>query len=248
MNDKKGACLFATVLYLFATSAPAPAQTRPLAHVIAYFQTDGRSFEEALEELARSGTSAFVIGFEVAEPNAERPPIRASMDDSTVAQILTFLCTQDKRYGYADAGQGVIDVIPTRESATLHKILEMSVSEVDLHVYEWPQNVISRLSDFLPDLRSFLEQHAAEWARNTGHPLPGSPGLTMSTNVKPPLLAISLRNTTVRGVLNAIAAYTIRRQVDSSPVIGPSGWKAEFVPDDQAPTTLGGYLKFSVFP
>lgn len=212
------------------------------------FQIDSQSFEDALKELARAGTGVFVIGLEVAQPTAERRPIRVSMDNSTVAQILTSLCAQDKRYTYADGGQGVIDVFPTHEAGVLRNVLEMPVPELDLHVDEWPQNVMNRLPEFLPELHGFLARHAAEWARDTGRSLPGSPGAVMSTNVKPPLLSISLTNTTVRGVLNAIAAYTIRKQVNNSPAIGSSGWKAEFLLDGQAPTTLGGYLKFSAFP
>lgn len=224
------------------------ASSKYLSTPIEHFQVDGRPFEQALRELARLGGESFVIGLEVAEPRTRIPLIHLSTT-ATVGQILSSLCAQNANYTFSDPGDGVIDVYPAEEPAVLRKILDIPVDHLTIETHEWPQNILARLPEFVPELQRFFSDSAEQRARETGNLIPGAPGVTMSTDVKPPLMSLSLADTTVRGILNAIAAYTLKKRgPGKGPTLGPTGWEAKFISDATAPTGLGGYLKITPFP
>jgi hypothetical protein len=66
-----------------------------------------------------------------------------------------------------------------------------------------------------------------------------------------PEIEIHLRNTTVRGLLNAIARYMLTHKVtdESGNVhLVPRGWEFQFILDPDADTGLGGYPRWACFP
>jgi len=68
----------------------------------------------------------------------------------------------------------------------------------------------------------------------------------MTTNVTPPEVRINLRNTTVRGLLNRIAAYSLTTAAAQNS-LGASGWEFSFRVDANGPTGLGGYPSWAAF-
>jgi len=108
-----------------------------------------------------------------------------------------------------------------------------------------------QIAGFLPELGAYLQARQLEWSRKTGRPLPGSAGSILSGNVPPPELSVTVHDTTVRGVLDAVAAYTMghgSKTLIDNPWVPPTGWRIDFKPDPEAFTGLGGYVSWSRFP
>ena len=228
---------------------PAP---RGLKAPLAHFVVQKKTLAEALQELASQALPNAVIGFEhvVAPPTAESPRIDVTVHGGTVSDALAAICS-DGRYTYSESVPGVVEVRPSDEPAELRALMDLPIPSLDLDRQEWPGNLIGHIAERIPEVQAYLSAKVMEWSRKTGQPLPGAPGITMSGNVPPPPIKIQLRNTTVRRVLSAIAAYTLEhapRDRSVWPFYSPTGWRVEFTPDPMASTGLGGYLRWSAFP
>jgi len=228
-------------------------QRRALTQRVERIAVEGKSFGEAIRIVAQAGAGAFVIGFEEA-PNTETSPerlVRLSLDDSTLQDVMAALCAQDRRYTYSEELPGVLEVRPVREAPVLAEALSLPVPRLVIQTRDWPANLFARAPEYIPELGAYLAAKAAQQAKATGRPLAGSPGVTMTTNIPPPLIDFAAEGTTVRGALDKLAAYTLelaRQQGTPNVRLAPSGWHAWFVPDASAPTGLGGYLRWSSFP
>jgi hypothetical protein len=240
-----------TAMGLGIAAAQVQPVSRALSVPIQKIVLDDKTFDDALRELVHQSGAKVVIAFEPSATSAANVPrLQLSLENGTVEQVLTALCAIDSRYTFSEGPSGVIEVRPLKEVPELQMVLNLPVSSLKLHVREWAPNLIARLPEFIPELGQYLNMKALEWGKRSGRAAPGSPGATMTTNVTPPLISIQLESTTVRGVLNAIAAYTLLHATEkSAPVYLPgSGWRIDFAPDAQAPTGLGGYIKWSTFP
>lgn len=146
---------------------------------------------------------------------------------------------------------GVVDVYPIRENPEARAILNLPLRRVDISVRDWPRNIFARITNFAPDLNAYLTARAEEYQRRMHLPPPGSPGVTMTTNVTPPHIEIHLQQTTVRGALNAMAAYTLTQdfsqEIPKDVTLGPLCWKFSFQQDAGAANGLGGYQLWSTF-
>ena len=228
------------------------AAPRGLKAPLSNFVVVRKTVAEALQELAGQSLPNAVIGFEhVADsPTTESPRVDVAVHGGTVSDALAAICS-DGRYTYSEVEPGVVEVRPVEEPAELKALMNLPISSLDLDLHEWPGNVFARLTQLIPELQAYLSAKVMECSRRTGQPPPGTAGAAMSTNVPPPPIKIELRNTTVRGVLSAVAAYTLEhapRDRSVWPFYSPSGWRVDFTPDPRAPTGLGGYLRWSPFP
>ncbi|MCE5308562.1 MAG: hypothetical protein LLG20_13065 [Acidobacteriales bacterium] len=245
-----GYLLIATCLYAAGEHGARP---RALDARIPQLGVVGQPFEVVLRELVRRAEGRFVIGLEVAAKPADSKAanLSFSLEDVNVEQVLVAMCSLDPRYTYAENQPGVIEVRPVNEPPVLRELLELRIDHLDLQTKQWFSNLFIRFPEFVPDLGKYLYNKATEWARRTGKALPGSPGSILGGDVIPPEVSIHLENTTVRGVLNSLSAYTLEHSTkdrgDGIP-LSAKGWRVEFVPDPQAPTGLGGYVKWSAFP
>jgi hypothetical protein len=242
---------FISILGAAVASAPLAAQApggpipKALDRPVAHYAVTSLAIEDALAHLVGERARTFVIGFEqAAGAGATEPRISLRVQQGTVAEVLRGICSQDPCYTFSEPEAGVINVYPVDESADARAILNLPLSRVDVSVRDWPANLFARIAEFAPDLRAYLEGRAAEYQRRTRSSPPGSPGVTMTTDVAPPHIEIHLQQTTVRGALNAIAAYTLThsfaKEIPNASV-GASGWKFSFQESANAPTGLGGY-------
>lgn len=206
-----------------------------------------------MRELALLGEHRFVIGFEVAKQPADGKVTRLGLtfENATVEQILLAMCSADRRYTYAENQPGVIKVRPVVQQPELRELMDLPVPSVDVHTQAWYPNLFYGFPRFVPPLSALLDRKERDWAKRTGRVAPGSAGFIMRTNLTPPTISIRVENTTVRGVLNAFAAYTLAHAASDrieGIVLCGTGWRVEFLPDPQAATGLGGYVKWSAFP
>lgn len=244
--------LGATVVSVpLAAQGPGGSVVKPLDRSVAHYDADGLAIEDALARLVGERSRTFVVGFERAGGAGPKTPrVHIHVQQGTVGEVLRAICSQDARYTFSADDNGVIDVYPVSEGAEARAILNLPLSRVDVSVRGWPDNVFARIAEFAPDLRLYLEARAEEHQRRTQSSPPGSPGVTMTTNVAPPHIEIHLQQTTVRGALNAIAAYTLTHSFSKevpSATIEASGWKFWLQEDADAPTGLGGYPHWSSF-
>jgi hypothetical protein len=246
-------CGLVTIGTTAGVAQMAPASPRGLSAPISEFVTTRKTFEETLRELAKRSRQNVVIGFEpaIVVPGIETPLLDITVREGTVEQALAIMCSSDRRYSYTEVQPGVVAVRAAQEPAQLSTLMSLQVPATDIEVREWPFNLFGRVAELIPELGAYLRTKTLEWSKQTGHPLPGSPGIGMNTGESPPLIKIHLQNTTVRGVLNAFAAYTLAhgsQDPSVQPYLPPLGWRVDFTPDPQAPTGLGGYVKWSSFP
>jgi hypothetical protein len=246
-------CVVFTIGATAGVAQVAPAIPRGLSAPVPLLAMTKKPFEDILRELASRSRSNLVIGFEpaIAIPGSEDPLVDVSIHDGTVEQALAIMCSVDRRYRYAEVEPGVVEVRPVQEPVQIQELLDLQVPNVNIEVRDWPFNLFRRAPELIPELGAYLLAKTLEWSKQTGRPLPGSPGIGMNTGEAPPLIKIQLQNTTVRGVLNAFAAYTLThgsRDPSTQPYLPPLGWRVGFTPDSQAPTGLGGYVKWSSFP
>jgi hypothetical protein len=222
---------------------------RGLSAPLANFVVVKKTVADTLQELADRSRPNAVIGFEHVVAS-DSPRIDVTVQSGTVADALAAICA-DGRYTYSEAAPGVVELRPTEEPAELRALMNLPIPSLDLDVREWPGNLFGRVAQSIPELRAYLSAKAMSWAQQTGQPVRATPGLAMSTDVTPPLIKIQLRNTTLRGVLSALAAYTLEnapRDRSVRPFYSASGWRVEFTPDPHSPTGLGGDVRWSPFP
>jgi hypothetical protein len=186
-----------------------------------------------------------------AEDTAETK-ITIHIEHGTLGEVLKQICDQDPRYQFSDEGSGVINIRPGTEAPQSATVLDLPLVGVEFRVREWPGTVIGRLPDFVPELRTYLDARAREYHARTSRPPRGSPGITMSTNVPPPEMKVEIKRPTVRGLLNALAAYTLAQAATGNssrgaPIVA-TGWEFDFILDADADTGLGGYPRWKPFP
>jgi hypothetical protein len=220
---------------------------RPVAH----YDSQGLTIEDALRQLVGGPGRTFVIGFEqAADAGLNEPTIKLQIDHATVGEVLRAICSQNPRYTFSETETGVVDVYPIRESPEARAILDLPLRRVDISVRDWPRNIFAHITGFVPDLNAYLTARADEYQRRTHTLPPGSPGVTMTTDVVPPHVDIHLRQTTVRGALNAMGAYTLTHSFSQevpNVTLGALCWKFSIQEDAAAPTGLGGYPLWSTF-
>jgi hypothetical protein len=231
----------------------APDGTVPMAldRRVADFEVHDVSVEEALKHLVGERGRTFVVGFEQAgETRSAERRITLRVERATIREILQAICSQDPRYEFSEPRVGVINISSPSAPAEARAILALHLDRLDVAVRDWPFNLFARIPEFAPDLRRYLEMRAEEYRRRTMMPPPGSPAVTMTTNVQPPWIELHLRDTTVRGALNAIAAYTLTHSIAGvapNATLEPMGWKFWLQRDAKAPTGLGGYPHWDPF-
>jgi hypothetical protein len=194
-----------------------------------------------------------VIGFEaaVSGAGAKAPGITGEIKNGTVAEVLDLMVATDRRYTYAEPMPGVIEVRPKIENRELAAILTLAVPEERIEAQDWPRNIIMHVAGFLPQLGQYLRARELAWSRSTGRPLPASAGSILSLDAPIPEVSVAVRDTTVRGALDAIAAYTQEhgsKTMPYNPWAPPTGWRVDFRPDAEASTGLGGYVSWALFP
>ena len=219
---------------------------------MAKFNVVDKSFGDALRELALQSRANLVVGFEPADsPQGEAPMIRVAIESGTAGDALALMCAADTRYIYSEVLPGVVEVRPVQPPLAASALMDLPVPGFAIKVHDWPFNLFGRIQELLPALSEYMRVKATEWPTQAGRPYPGSPGITMTTNVPPPLTTIRVESTTVRGVLDALAAYTLAhgsRNPAAKPYLPPVGWRFDFTADSRAPTGLGGYARWSAFP
>jgi hypothetical protein len=226
-----------------------------LATAVGRYEVRDVAIEEALKELVGSANGSAVVGFErvpaEARSPAREPKISINIDHGTVQDVLQQICAGDSRYTFSDAGGGVIDVYPVLEASEAAALLNLALPRVDIKTREWPWNLFAQLPDLAPELSAYLSMRSQQYLAQT-HGLPrGSPGIIMMNKGDAPEVEIQLKNTTVRGLLNALAAYTLTHVVSKQGGVSqtvPLGWEFEFTIDPRADTGMGGYPKWKPFP
>jgi hypothetical protein len=194
------------------------------------------STAELVKDLARAITLQGLIGFENVGDAGPSISIRAS--DTTAGAILREISAQDHRYGVLDTGHStIVNVVATDANTPGHSILELRLSRVDVDLEDWPENIISSLPYFAPDLLEYLK---LVYIREGGvEDQRGSPGVGMRTNLTPPHFRLHLKDLTVREALNAIAAQSFDlycangrdpRFVSKPPATAfyPTGWEFRY--------------------
>jgi len=207
---------------------------------------DQVSMEEALRELRSKNKERILIGFEEI-PRAKdqrQKPISMELSGLTVGGILDKLVAADTRYTYEVTAGSVINVLPRRAKTDPTNLLNIRISKFALHGKFLPQNVISRIGEYAPELGSHLAKKAQEHAARTKI-YPGSAGSILTGGMEPQI-DLELWNMTVREVLNSITLYTVKLSQEK-PDWFPIGWKYEFIIDPKAQTGLGGYPSWSDF-
>lgn len=245
-------CCFAFIVASTGVAQAPAGGPRGLSVRLSKFNVVNKSFDDVLRELAVQSRSNLVIGFEPAiSPEGRVPMIRVAMESGTAGDALALMCAADKRYVYFEVRPGVVEVRAVQQPPAASALMDLPVPSAEISVHDWPFNLFGRIQDLLPTLDEYLRMKAAGWSAQTGRPVPGSPGITMMASVPPPLIAIHLENTTVRGVLEALAEYTLTHGSKNrayDPYLPPVGWRLDFTTNPQAPTGLGGYAKWSAFP
>lgn len=216
------------------------------------------TFEDGLRTLAAAARPNAVMGFEpaIADSGAEAtritaPRITLAVKDSTVGEVLALMCAADRRYTYSEVQPGVIDVRPKLESREVAAIMAIPVSSAKIVDRDWLTNVVMHIAGYVPELGRYLRAKELAWSQQTGRPLPGSAGSLMTSSVPIPEVSIEIRDTNVRGVLDAIAAYSLvhgSKTPTEDPWVPPTGWRVDFKPDPEAFTGLGGHISWSRFP
>jgi hypothetical protein len=217
------------------------------------FELSNATFDDALRNLAAKVRPNAVIGFEpvIAEGGPEPARVTGVVSDGALGDVLALMCAADNRYTYSEVQPGVIEVRPKVENRELAVILNLPIPRAKIIAQDLPSNLIIHIFELLPELGRYLQAKVLAWSQKTGRPLPGSPGITMMSNPPPPEVSIEVQNTTVRGVLDAIGAYSLvhgSKSILESPWVPPTGWRVNFKPDPEAPTGLGGYVSWSRFP
>ena len=258
MRDHVPAFIWPLMLTLASTVAGQPlsspySERHGLQAPIERFVLSGDTFEVALRNLAAIARPNAVIGFEPVTGSDEdkRGGIKGEIKNGTVGDVLALMVAADDRYTYSEPQPGVIRVRAKVENRELAAIVNLPIMEARIEARDWPANIIIRFAEFLPELGQYLQARELAWSRRTGRPLPGSAGSIMSSNVPLPEVSVAVRNTTVRGVLDAIAAYTLEhcsKTVTDNPWVPPTGWRVNFRSDSEAWTGLGGYVSWSRFP
>lgn len=244
------------MLFVFlAAQVSAGSAGRALDQRVGSIEIRELPIEEALRRLIGDRGWTIVVGFEeIARPASgafDAPRITLRLEQGTVRDVLTGICSQDPRYVFTEEEEGVINVRPAVEAAEAQAILGMRLSRVDIDVLDWPFNLPARAREFAPELEAYLQMRAADYRVRTSAQLAGAPGGNMRTDVAPPRIEIHLRETTVRGMLNAIAAYTLTHPMSDKArniVVEPTGWEFRFEFDPNATTGLGGHPRWRPFP
>ncbi|MFN7993396.1 MAG: hypothetical protein U0Q18_07330 [Bryobacteraceae bacterium] len=194
------------------------------------------STAELVKDLARAIALRGLIGFENVGDTGPSISIRAS--DITSGAILQEISSQDHRYRLLDTGHStIVNLVAVDASTPGHGILELRLSRVDVDLEDWPENVISSLPYFAPDLLQYLN---LVFIREGGvEDQGGSPGAGMRINLTPPHFRLHLTNVTVREALNAIAAQSFDlyranghdpRFFSKPPTVAfyPAGWEFRY--------------------
>jgi hypothetical protein len=219
------------------------------------YEVEDVPIEEALGRLLLKVERPFVVGFEqlpsTSFPVVLRTRISLRIEQTTVGEVLRQLCSRDPRYAFSEVEGGVINVYPVSEPAESAMLLNMPLNRVDVAVREWPGNLFARITEFAPELRMYLNRRAREYQLRSSRPPLGTCVSSFVSDLQPPLIEIHLRASTVRGALNAFAAYTLAHTFsdDAGHVLTePRGWSFQFIVDADADTGLGGYPRWSQFP
>jgi hypothetical protein len=222
-------------------------------HLLERFPLSDLTFDDSLRNLAAIARPNAVIGFvpAIVTGNDQPPKISGVIKGGSVGDVLALMSRVDERYLFSEVQLGVIEVRPKSENPEVAAILNLPITHAKIVARDLPANLIIHIAELLPELQRYLQNKVLSWSQQTGRPLPGSPGIIMMSNVPLPEVSIEVQNSNVRGVLDAIAAYSLahgsKSQLDD-PWVPPTGWRVNFKVDLEAPTGLGGYLSWSRFP
>jgi hypothetical protein len=241
-----------------AASPGGAAELRILDVHVKSFKVERASMAEALLALRSADVDHIVIGFERLPhlPGAKGGPISLDVHGATVGEIIRRLCELDPRYEYAAPEAVMIDVWPKGAKNNPNDLLNFKVPAYDVDANVWPFNLIEHIDQDIPALRSFMERKHEEWLRKMGNPPGGSMGSILSGNAPPPRFTLSLRNLTIRQILDAISLKTIHGFKSGARYeapgfhatrLTPTGWEYDFVVAPDASTGLGGYPSWKRF-
>ena len=247
-----------SILALLASTVQACPETKlspnasVLSEVVESFDVQNSTMEEALRTLRHHDFAKILIGFEkIAHPEGQRTEsLSVSVNSATVGEILEQLCQQSKGYQYEIIEGGIIYVHPAPADSDPLGLLNIRISDFAVQGRMVPAAIILRVSEFAPELRSYLDRKKSEYNSRRGI-VPGSPGAILHGNMDPEV-NLHLRNMTVREILNATVFYSVRLR-DETPAdwtgykLPPTSWMFEFVTNPDAPTGLGGTPRWVAF-
>ncbi len=226
-----------------------------LSRPVAAYDVQGADLDEALRNLFDATGRTIVVGLErapaAASSSLAQPKISIHIVNGTVGEILKQICFGDPRYTFSDAGEGVINVRPVVDASEPAAILGLTLVQADIKIREWPRNFFGRVPEVVEELKTYLSGRARDYRARTSRLPRGSPGIIMTTNVSPPEIESRLKDLTVRGLLNGIAAYTLTHVITDASgnrLSEPTGWEFRFNLDRNADTGLGGYPQWKPFP
>jgi hypothetical protein len=201
------------------------------------------SMQNALKQLQSKDAEKILIGFEEIphQEGKQQKLISLELSNATVGTILRKLVTIDPRYTYEVTKEGIINIFPRRAKRDPNNLLNIRVSKFVVHGRYMPENIISQMGTWAPELSSYIKTKALEYAAQKGIYPPGTAGSILSGGMEPQI-DFEIQNVTVRQILNSLILYS-RRNLGLFPI----GWKYEFVIDPQAQNGLGGYPKWSTF-
>lgn len=117
-----------------------------------------------------------------------------------MGKILYALCKQDPRYTYESIEAVLVHVHPQRGASDPFGLLDIRVSQFTAKGKIAPAAVIYRISEFTPELASFLRAKRDQYHTKQGAAT-GSPGAIVTGNMDPQI-QVELQDMTVREILN----------------------------------------------
>jgi hypothetical protein len=212
------------------------AETRKVMDVSISFFSKTDTTEGTVRELARETLLQGIFGFENVAGSA--PPVSVYAVDSNVGDVLREICRQDRRYDVVEtADPEIVNFVASDRRVKGHDVLEFHIPRLDIETDAWPQNLISDLPSFSPELRKYL---AEVYVREGGTITKGNGAVAgIAGDIKPPHFSIHLRDVSVREALNSIAVQSFRLykaagrdpRLVSTPNelrIVPTGWEFRF--------------------
>lgn len=172
--------------------------------------------------------------------------ISLTVTDGSVEQIVQRLCLADPRYEFSVIDGLMIEVRPKGSTEDPKDLLNIKIRDYKIDGDFAVAQVIESIDKDAPELRDFLRRNREEWAVKRGQGSAGFAGSIISGNMPSPRFTLHLQNVTVRQVLDAVSLKSIEMFREGKN-FGPTRWEYSFVIDQDAPTGLGGYPKWTTF-
>ncbi|HUA59945.1 MAG TPA: hypothetical protein VML19_14390 [Verrucomicrobiae bacterium] len=196
---------------------------------------------DVLRDLVRSerqhGVFAGVVGLENLGDTWQR--VSVNERDTDLGTVLRDICAQDRAYQIVLSDRPeLINLLATVSDVPGHEVLAFQIPALDIEADIWPENLITRLSDYSPPLAAYLlALYLKLGGGSTGQP--GTIG-GFSETAKLPHFSIHLKNVSVREALNAISLESFRmyRAIGIDPrivhtpdqlLVSPTGWEYRLV-------------------